>query len=60
MQTVSSILDKLFEAQFDRGSLLIAFGGGVIGDMTGFSASIYQRGVDFIQITNYTFSSSGC
>ncbi len=50
INTVLDILDKLFEAKFSRGDLLIAFGGGVIGDMTGFSASIYQRGIDFIQI----------
>jgi 3-dehydroquinate synthase len=50
MDTILEILDSLFEAKFDRGSLLIAFGGGVIGDMTGFSASIYQRGIDFVQI----------
>ena len=50
METVLQILDRLFEAQFDRQSLLIAFGGGVIGDMTGFSASIYQRGIGFVQI----------
>ncbi len=50
MDTVLSILDRLFEAKFDRKSLLIAFGGGVIGDMTGFAASIYQRGIAFVQI----------
>ena len=50
MDTVLSILDRLFENRFDRKSILIAFGGGVIGDMTGFSASIFQRGIDFIQI----------
>ena len=50
INTVLDILDELFEAKFSRGDLLIAFGGGVIGDMTGFSASIYQRGIDFIQI----------
>lgn len=50
MQTVEDILGELFEFKFDRKSLLIAFGGGVIGDMTGFTASLYQRGVDFIQI----------
>jgi 3-dehydroquinate synthase len=50
MDTVLEILEQLFESKFDRGSLLIAFGGGVIGDMTGFSASLYQRGIDFIQI----------
>lgn len=50
MQTLEQILNFCFEAKLDRKSLLIAFGGGVIGDMTGFAASIYQRGVDFIQI----------
>jgi len=49
-ETVSSILDEMFEKRFNRKSMLIAFGGGVIGDMTGFTASIYQRGIDFIQI----------
>ncbi len=50
LSTVEYILDRLFEHRLERGSLLIAFGGGVIGDMTGFSASIYQRGIEFIQI----------
>ncbi len=49
-QSIDEILNSLFENRFNRKSLLIAFGGGVIGDMTGFSASIYQRGIDFIQI----------
>ena len=49
-QSVDEILNFLFENRFNRKSLLIAFGGGVIGDMTGFCASIYQRGIDFIQI----------
>jgi len=50
LQTVESILNQLFEHKLDRKSLLIALGGGVIGDMTGFTASLYQRGIDFIQI----------
>ena len=50
METVLSILDRLFEARFDRSSLLIALGGGVIGDMTGFTASLYQRGIGFVQM----------
>ncbi len=50
LDTIVEILDELFTKQLDRKSLLIAFGGGVIGDMTGFTASIYQRGIDFIQI----------
>lgn len=50
MQTVEHILNNLFDHRFDRNSLLIAFGGGVIGDITGFCASIFQRGIDFVQI----------
>jgi len=50
LETVENILNKCFEHKLDRKSLLIAFGGGVIGDMTGFTASLYQRGIDFIQI----------
>ena len=50
LNTIVDILDNLFEKKLDRKSLLIAFGGGVIGDMTGFTASIYQRGIGFIQI----------
>ncbi len=50
LATVEAILNKLFEAKLDRKSLLIALGGGVVGDMTGFTASIYQRGIGFVQV----------
>jgi 3-dehydroquinate synthase len=50
LETIENILNECFEHKLDRKSLLIAFGGGVIGDMTGFTASLYQRGIDFIQI----------
>ena len=43
-------LDRLFDAKFDRNSYIISFGGGVIGDMSGFVASIFLRGIKFIQI----------
>lgn len=49
-QSVDLVLESLFNHRFNRKSLLIAFGGGVIGDMTGYISSIYQRGIDFIQI----------
>ena len=48
--SINYALDRLFDAKFDRNSTLIAFGGGVIGDMTGFIASIFLRGIKFIQI----------
>ncbi len=50
MQSVEFVLERLFDHRLDRKSVLVAFGGGVIGDMTGFAASIFQRGIDFIQI----------
>lgn len=50
LETVESVLDRMFDHRLNRKSLLIAFGGGVIGDMGGFSASLYNRGIDFIQI----------
>lgn len=50
MKTIEEILNHCFKVRLNRSSLLIAFGGGVIGDMTGFAASIYQRGITFIQI----------
>ncbi len=48
--TVGAILDVLAENKFERKSVLIALGGGVIGDLTGFAAAIYQRGIPFVQI----------
>jgi len=48
--TVNVIYDKLIDVKFDRDCTLIALGGGVIGDITGFVASTYMRGVSFIQI----------
>ncbi|MBU1666853.1 3-dehydroquinate synthase [bacterium] len=50
LETVENILDELFSHKLDRKSLLIALGGGVIGDMTGFTASLYQRGIGFVQV----------
>ncbi|MDR2152175.1 MAG: 3-dehydroquinate synthase [Helicobacteraceae bacterium] len=50
LDTIAEIVDRLCELRLDRQSTLIAFGGGVIGDMTGFCAAIYQRGISFVQI----------
>lgn len=49
-ETLISILDKASELKMDRKAAFIALGGGVIGDITGFAASIYRRGIDFVQI----------
>lgn len=50
LDELNSIFDALLDAKFDRSCTLVALGGGVVGDMTGFAAACYQRGVDFIQI----------
>ena len=50
LNTLDDIYTALLSKRFDRGCTLIALGGGVVGDMTGFAAASYQRGVDFIQI----------
>lgn len=44
------LMDQLLDHQLGRDEALIAFGGGVIGDLTGFAAATYKRGIDFIQI----------
>ncbi len=50
LEVLNRIYDGLLSERFDRRCTLIALGGGVVGDMTGFAAASYQRGVDFIQI----------
>ena len=50
LQVLNQIFDGLLKARFERKCTLVALGGGVVGDMTGFAAACYQRGVPFIQI----------
>lgn len=50
LDVCNRIYDALLQKRFDRRCTLVALGGGVVGDMTGFAAATYQRGVDFIQI----------
>ena len=50
MSNLEHVLDQLFIAGLDRSDMIIAFGGGVIGDLAGFTASIYKRGAPFIQV----------
>jgi len=47
---VGAICDTMIEAGLDRSSLLVALGGGVIGDLAGFAAAVYYRGIPYIQI----------
>jgi 3-dehydroquinate synthase len=49
-QTLNQIFDALLSNGFDRRSVLVALGGGVIGDMTGFAAAVYMRGIRFVQV----------
>jgi len=49
MAHLGTILDSMMQAQVDRSSTVLALGGGVVGDMAGFVASCYQRGVGFVQ-----------
>ena len=50
MQAVEAVLDALFAIGADRRSVVVALGGGVVGDMAGFAAACYQRGVDYVQV----------
>lgn len=50
LDTVKDIYKTLIEEKYDRKDLLIALGGGVVGDVTGYAAATYLRGIDFIQI----------
>ena len=50
LRWASSIIDELVKHRFERQSALVALGGGVIGDITGFAASMYLRGIPFIQV----------
>jgi 3-dehydroquinate synthase len=47
---LAALTDRLLGLELDRGDVVTAFGGGVVGDLAGFAAAIYKRGVDFIQI----------
>ena len=47
---LADLIDRLLALELDRGDVITAFGGGVVGDLTGFAAAIYKRGVDFVQI----------
>lgn len=50
LDTVQDVYEFLIQNKFDRKDMLVALGGGVVGDLTGFTAASYLRGIDFIQI----------
>ncbi|MES2035344.1 MAG: 3-dehydroquinate synthase [Pseudomonadota bacterium] len=47
---LASLSDQLLDLELDRGDVIVAFGGGVVGDLAGFAAAIYKRGIDFVQV----------
>lgn len=49
-ETLYGILSAMLEAKLDRKAVLVALGGGVVGDIAGMAASLYQRGIDFVQV----------
>jgi 3-dehydroquinate synthase len=49
-RTLNQVFDALLEARADRKTVLVALGGGVVGDMAGFAAATYQRGVQYLQV----------
>lgn len=50
LDTFARIIDRLVERRFHRDSCIVALGGGVVGDVAGFAAASYQRGIGFVQI----------
>jgi 3-dehydroquinate synthase len=48
--TVTSLYDKMLEDEFDRSSGIVAVGGGVVGDVAGFAAATFMRGIQFVQV----------
>ncbi len=50
LDTLSRIIDALVSERMNRDAAVVALGGGVIGDMAGFAAACYQRGIDYIQV----------
>jgi 3-dehydroquinate synthase len=50
LDSIARIIDALVDARLNRDAAVIALGGGVIGDMAGFAAACYQRGIDFVQV----------
>ena len=49
-EMLARVSDDLLALELDRGDLIVAFGGGVVGDLAGFAAAIYKRGIDFVQV----------
>ena len=57
MDTILGICGACIEHEMDRKSMIVALGGGVVGDMAGFAAAIYMRGIDFVKCLQHYFHS---
>lgn len=58
MDTILGICGACIEHEMDRKSMIVALGGGVVGDMAGFAAAIFMRGIDFVQVPTTLLSQS--
>ena len=54
MSQLTNIIEKVLSFEIDRDTIIIAFGGGVVGDIAGFAASILLRGIKFYTNSNYS------
>ena len=57
---LEKLLDRLIELEVARDDLIVAFGGGVVGDIAGFAASLLRRGVDFVQVPTTLLAQVEC
>ena len=55
LSTVQKLYEFLILHQFERTDILLALGGGVVGDLTGYAAATYLRGIDFVQLPTSRF-----
>jgi shikimate kinase/3-dehydroquinate synthase len=56
LETVSNLYDQFIDAQLERGSVVLALGGGLVGDVAGFAAATFLRGVNFVQLPTTVLS----
>jgi len=59
LRSLTTVYDRLIAERFERKSCLLALGGGVIGDLTGFAAATYLRGVPYVQSADDVARASG-